>query len=497
MGRLISSPPAELQGLQQPRVEICPLFFTSAAEDAIDLAAVAGLILDPWQEHALERILAERPGGKWAALEAALIVARQNGKGALLEAYELFHVLLYGTRIVTHTAHDFNTASDSFQKLKQRIMACPDLLEEVLGYEGQDDERAITGLRTGHGFESLEFKNGNLIRYKTRTRNLGRGTTSEILIVDEAFAYTAIQQAAIMPVMSSFSMTGNPQILYTSTAPKADEPFLHDMRARALGSDPGSLVYLEHSADATAEDFDPSDPAGWAAANPALGRRISCEYIDSEFRSMSLEQFLRERLSIFPPQLGEEGSPILAEDWAALADHDSQVGEVLAFGVDVPPSRDSAVISVASIREDGLKHVEVIAQEIGTGWVAQQLGRLQQEFPTARVVIDAGSAANTLLSELKLQRVRVSLVSFRTYAAACGVFLETYQSKSLRHIDQPQLTGAVDNARMKPVGDSLWKWVRKEKTADISPLVAATLALHGLSLIRPTSGRRRRKVTVG
>ena len=497
MGRLISSPPAELQGLQQPRIDIHPLYLTSAAEDAIDLAAVAGLILDPWQEYSLELTLSERRGGKWAAFEVAWLVPRQNGKGGGVEAYELFHMLLCGTKIVTHTAHDFNTASDAFQKLKARIMGCPEILEMIYGYEGQEDERQIPGFRTAHGFEGIEFKNRGLIRYKTRTKNLGRGTTSEILIVDEAFAYTTEQQAAIMPVMSSFSMQGNPQILYLSSAPKPDEPFLHSLRARALGDDPGSLVYLEHSAAAEAEDFDPSDPQAWAEANPALGIRISEDYIAAEFRSMELEKFLRERLGIFPPQLGEEASPILAEDWAALADHDSQIGEVLAFGVDVPPSRDSAVISVASIREDGLKHIEVIAQEIGTGWVAQQLGRLQQEFPTARVVIDAGSAANTLLPELKRQRVRVSLVNFRTYAASCGVFLETYQSKSLRHIDQPQLTGAVDNARMKPVGDSLWKWVRKEKTADISPLVAATLALHGLSLIRPTSGRRRRKVTVG
>lgn len=469
---------------------------TSAAEDAIDLAAVAGLVLDPWQEYALERVFAERADGRWAALEVALIVGRQNGKGAILEAYELAHTLLFGTRVVSHTAHDFNTASDSFQKLRSRIKSSPEILGEVLGYEGQDDDRSITGFRTGHGFESIEFKNGNLIRYKTRTKNLGRGTTSEILIVDEAFAYTEEQQAAVMPIMSSFSMTGNPQILYVSSAPKEDEPFLHDLRERALGDSPGSLVYLEHSADSTAEGFSPGDPATWAQANPAMGIRISSEFVAAEFRSMALNQFMRERLSVFPPRLGQEESPFLEEDWQALADQDSCIGEEIAFGLDVTPSRDSAVVAVASTRADQLQHIEVVMQELGTAWVAGKLSQLQKEFPHSRVVVDAGSGAGALLPELRRARVRVHLVNYRTYAAACGTFMDAFQAKRIRHIDQSQLTEAVVSARMKPVGDSLWKWQRKNRVGDISPLVAATLALHGLSVSAPYAAQRSRKVTV-
>jgi hypothetical protein len=59
---------------------------TSAGEEAVELAAMAGIELDPWQELVLRESLGEREGGKWAAFEVGLIVPRQNGKGTVLEA---------------------------------------------------------------------------------------------------------------------------------------------------------------------------------------------------------------------------------------------------------------------------------------------------------------------------------------------------------------------------------------------------------------------------
>jgi hypothetical protein len=49
----------------------------------------------------------------------------------------------------------------------------------------------------------------------------------------------------------------------------------------------------------------------------------------------------------------------------------------------------------------------------------------------------------------------------------------------VRHLATAELIAALDGALKRPLGDA-WAWSRKSSSVDISPLVAATLALWGL-----------------
>jgi hypothetical protein len=62
-------------------------------------------------------------------------------------------------------------------------------------------------------------------------------------------------------------------------------------------------------------------------------------------------------------------------------------------------------------------------------------------------------------------------------AAACGGFVDAVLGGTVRHRGNPLLLSAVVSARKRTVGQDLWAWSRKSSAADISPLVAATLAL--------------------
>src|ERR1700760_5150982 len=74
-----------------PRVCMAPDSFASTSgQERIDLAHAAGLVLDPWQQLCLILGLGQTGLGRWAAFTVALIVARQNGKGSILEALELY-----------------------------------------------------------------------------------------------------------------------------------------------------------------------------------------------------------------------------------------------------------------------------------------------------------------------------------------------------------------------------------------------------------------------
>src|SRR5262249_45209251 len=115
-----ASPGPPVYGFQEPR--LCwqpPGAVSSAGEEAIALAARAGLVLDPWQCWVLDRSLAERRDGKWAAWEVALICSRQNGKTAILEARELAGLFLFGEELIVHTAHQFKTSSESFRRIQK------------------------------------------------------------------------------------------------------------------------------------------------------------------------------------------------------------------------------------------------------------------------------------------------------------------------------------------------------------------------------------------
>jgi hypothetical protein len=118
----------ELVGAQRPRILAAPPAHSSAAaEEAIELAADAGLILDDWQQFALRTGLAEDDRGLWAAFEVGLVVTRQAGKGGVFEARELAGLFLFGEPLIIHSAHRFDTSLEAFLRMLVLIESTPDL----------------------------------------------------------------------------------------------------------------------------------------------------------------------------------------------------------------------------------------------------------------------------------------------------------------------------------------------------------------------------------
>lgn len=478
-----------LRGKQTPRLEHYPLYVTSAGDDAVDLAAVAGLHLDEYQQYVLRHALGEDRDNRWAAYEVLVLAPRQNGKNVILEARELAGLFLFGDRLQIHTAHEFKTAEEAFLNMQTRLRGC-ELIEYVFGYEGDPDAAYIRGFRTSHGSESVQLKNGARLRYATRTSGAGRGFSADLLVLDEAYALTNAQHGAIMPTMSARSLSGNPQIWYTSSAGMPASDTLARLRGRGIAGEDEAFAFFEWS---VSEDADPEDKANWAVANPALGIRISEGAVASELRSQDREQFLRERLGVWVDE--EDDPPVIASsDWAKCVDPDSRPSERVVFAVDIPPSRESAVIVAASPLESGNIHVEVVDQEYGISWLVPRLVELMTTYPGSRLILDGGGSTGALQPELARSRVRAQLVGGRDYGQACGKFFDLVGEGKIRHIGQVQLDDAVDSARIQPMGDSLWKWKRKNAVNDISPLVAASLAVLGVQRHGPLLKERARPV---
>ena len=62
------------------------------------------------------------------------------------------------------------------------------------------------------------------------------------------------------------------------------------------------------------------------------------------------------------------------------------------------------------------------------------------------------------------------------YGKACGLFVDPVGERQLRHLGQDELDAAIRGAKARPLVDR-WAWSRTKSTVNISPLVAATLAL--------------------
>jgi hypothetical protein len=75
-----------------------------------------------------------------------LCVARQNGKGVVLQAIELFVAFELGVRagydLIIHTAHEFGTCQDHQKRLDAFIQECPHLHAQVKERRVQARERA-------------------------------------------------------------------------------------------------------------------------------------------------------------------------------------------------------------------------------------------------------------------------------------------------------------------------------------------------------------------
>lgn len=463
MSLLLDAPPE--QGAQEPRVSSWPKYRTTTGDEAIDLCDLAGLYLDPWQQFVLRHSLGERPDGKWSAFEVGLCVPRQNGKGSLIVARELVGLFLLGERLIIHSAHQQDTSLEGLKRLEQYIRDTPELHERVKAY------------RHSNGTEGIELETGSRISFRTRTGGGGRGFTADCLILDEAMFLPEDTIAALLPTLSS---RPNPQLWYTGSAvdqlSHRDGIVFARVRERGAAGTDKSLAYFEWSADLDIDKMtreDTTDPVHWAEANPAMGFRpgLSPDQINRERAGMSVRTFAVERLGVgdWPKT---DGTAAKALDPVAWEDGQSEESVAFtAYAFDVPPDRSFACIAGAGSWGDDWWGVHPVARERGTGWVVDYLTDLAPDV----LVCDGRSPAHSLVPELERAGLTVITATTQELAEACGVFYDAVDQRLLLH-DSVDLDNAVDGANTRPLGDA-FAWARRTSTADISPLVACTLAL--------------------
>lgn len=505
---LLASPPAR----PQPRVSTHPAYDRTLAAEALELSALAGLIADPWQVDALDIMCGLRADGRWACFEYAEIVARQNGKGSCLEIRAVAGLLLFGEQLILWSAHEYKTAMEAFRRVGWLL--------KRLGERVSDNVIDIDGIRikilNTNGEESYErLDTGARIKFIARSKGSGRGFSGDLNIIDEAFAYTAIQHAALMPTMSA---RPNPQIIYTSSPPLDGESgeILYSLRHRGDPTAPrgeddrpwtqdDSLGYRDWGAAgdlAHLDGIDLDDRALWRATNPAYEIRITEETIARERRSLPPLEFGRERLGIWPPLSSVGGTILDPAVWARLADTESKRAGDVVLSADMTPMRDHGTVGLYGLRADGLEHVQLVDYRPGVTWMVDRMVELHAALDPLAWVIDAKNGVAALLDDLAVHGITVpedpehphrgAVLVLDTAGAtdAVGQFIDAYRADppQLRHVDQVPLNAAIRNVKARPVGDQGIAWGRRVSDTDIGPVVAVSSARYGYHAWRDLVG---------
>jgi hypothetical protein len=475
-----------IYGYQRPRILTVPgTYLSSSGQEAAELAAVAGLTLDPWQQFVLDQGLAERPDGKWASWECCVNVPRQNGKGGIIEARQLAGLFLLGEKLILHSAHEFKTAMEAMRRIEELLVSSDELRPQVKRVRRQGGE------------ECIEMKNGARLRFIARSKGSGRGMTGDCNIMDEAMILGDDAMAALMFTMAAIP---NPQLWYFgSSGIGAPSQQLGRLRKRALaalesGTPDPALAYFEWSINEHADECQPGctehddvdAPESVLKSNPAIGYRLTLEHTLNERLTIGAASFARERLGVgeYPSDESDTWSVIGEDAWRSLADAKSEPSNPVAFSIDMTPERSHAAIAVAGAWRGGT-HVEVVDHRPGTGWVVQRAKELHAKWKPRAWIVDAGGPAGSLISDLEDEEtglgVEVVQPKVREIAVACGQFYDAVTEQSLSHLDQAPLSSALAGAQKRSLGDS-WAWARRGVGVDISPLVAVTLAKWGLGV---------------
>ena len=507
--------------VRQPTYLSIPPRLGSFGEDAAELAVEYGRPLDPEQLIAVDAGLSYGPGGKSAALEVCDIKVRQNGKTAGdMTAMALYRVFLAAPDRTIWTAHLFKTAREAFDDHLSLITNC-DMLR-----------KRVRKVRQANGEEGIELLNGARLDYMARSKGGGRGLGSGTLVVDEALILATEAMAAVFPTMSA---RPDPLVIYGSSPGVPGSVHLRSLRDRGrAGGDP-SLVYIEHCApgsfalpscvrgvDCSHEVGDPQaegcaldNVAYREEANPALPRRITHRYVDGERRALGWREFARERMGWWDDPVDVDADKLINIDaWQRRLDVRSQPGEgePVAVAWDTTPGMGSASVSLATYRDDGDVHLELIATGAGTAWLGPYLNgtddadglidRLGLDEVTMMPTESNQATLEGMPEDLRAMTVVMTRPAVAAAAAHFEAMLEPVEPQAgagrrrwagpddglenlvaelgLWHLDDPLLLAGLVGLRKRNVGDGGWVPSRANSVVDISGPCSAIAAVHAL-----------------
>lgn len=451
--------------------EWMPEYGETFGPEVAEVAEMAGFGPDPEQRLALNMLFATN-AGKVAVRDFGIVCPRQNMKTGLLKQAALGWLYVTEQRLIVWSAHEFGTSQEAFRDMCVLIESTPDL------------DREVKQIHRGNGDEAIELEGDRRLKFKARTKGGGRGLTGDKIVLDEAMFLRPSHMGALVPTLRAVE---DPQLVFAGSAGLVESEVWRSVRDRGRGGGDASLGYLEYCdpvpGGCATEDCDHrvgipgcalDDPARVRRANPALGRRITMESLLSDRRTLPPDEYARETLGWWDDP-GQVENGMTVEDWNALGPQKDEElpspSGLLVLGIDVAPGHAAASIVVV-----GGGVLEMIERRPSASWLPARVAELVTKHKAIAVAYDPAGPIGSLIPEFAKAGVELTPVEGKDSTRAVGALVAGVSEKSFRHRGEDEFKAAVAGARRRQVGDG-HKWSRKDSTVDITPLVAATVAL--------------------
>lgn len=433
------------------------------------LAESLRMPLMPWQRLVADTALELDTDGVYRYSLVVLTVPRQSGKTSLLRPVIAHRSLTLPGAQTWLTAQLRQDARDTWGDM-------------VDGYE-DSPLGSMLKRRNTNGGECLTWPG----RARFRLFNAGsdralHGKQSDLVFIDEAFAFTEEQGDVIMQaVVPTQATRPGAQTWIVSTAGTAASTWLRNyvLQGRA-GSNP-EMAFFEWGIPEGTEDL--TDLDLYVAHHPAVGHTITRRALESARAKMKPSEFARAYGNFWTSTAEWAIAPAL---WSAAASPASvdRTGP-LCFAVEVYADRSGAAIVSCGRGPDGTALLEVVDEQPGIGWVTERVNGLLARNPNASLAIDPVSPAGTVHRDFEAKRqkrIYVPLVDIDAGALVDGTteFLDDLAAKRLLHGADKRLDDALKATTTRNLRETT-VFSRRMTDDGKSPaaLIAAVLAHHG------------------
>lgn len=459
-------------------------------------ATVLAQPLDPWQQWLVIHLGELLPDGRPRFRQALVIVARQNGKTHLCKVLALFWMYVERWPMIFGTSTNLEQAKEAWEAAVELAESVPVLASKI----------PKNGKRIGNGQQVLMTTDRSRYKIGAADRKGGRGKSIDRAIGDELReqhswdAYNAAYNA----------MNARPraQVVYITNMGDTRSVVLNSLRQDALDGGNTRLGIFEWSAPPGTHV---ADVAGWAAANPQLGRRMDYDTIGGAAQRVAkpgadpveLAGFQTEIMCMSVTQLDPAIDPAGWKVCLSPGPVDLDVRGRLAAVLDVSRDQQHATLSVALELPDGSTRGEVVAAWDGPqataeclvdlpGWIARVRPRMFGWYP--------GGPAATIAAQLKDRRkqtgrswaprgTRVAELSAEAPAVCMG-FAQQIAAGGFVHSGQALLDAQADRAEKLWSGD---RWVFTRRGAGhVDALYATAGAVHLARTMPPPRDASRR-----
>lgn len=450
--------------------------FASDADKLLQVIALAyrdmdnkdGIKLDEWQEWLLRAILERYPedhedptkAGRLRYRQCVVSIPRQSGKsliGALLG--------LWGVALRTGQTLSLASSAEQARIIYDRVLHTITANDTLKKHFKKTTERR--GIVSADG----------LSRYDIRPAKEAalQGMPLDTVLADELHLWKRGMWSAV--VLGTSNKPDGIVIGITTAGDETSETLidLYKQGERAAEGDP-DLERFGFFCWTAPEGADVKDPTSILASNPAVEcGRIPLERIMTDLATIPEHEARRYRLNQFVAGTSDAWLP--AELFHQCSGNGITDLEGITLGIDITSKWEFATIAAAK-RNGDIIETELVMSLVkpNESELYEHITDLSRRFNVTAIAIDGQKSPN-LSKRLKLNGFPIWQLWNKEVSAACSQGYAMFETKAIRHNNDPLLIVQNPRAVAKYVGES-WYLSRRLSYGDIDALLATLFAVY-------------------